>query len=121
MDVAGAGQPAPLRQLDLTLRDPVADRLFVAPVYTEVATRGATQLDGRSRIALFRYRRDLVIDRELRGLHAARMADIAGLLRPVGQGPADTGQCAAGLARSSPQFEAYIERTLTEQTLMPPA
>jgi lipopolysaccharide biosynthesis glycosyltransferase len=107
-------QPATFRRLDLTLSDPVSGRMFVSPVYAEAATRLDTQLDCRSRIAMFSYRRDLVIDRELRGLHAARLADIAGLLRPVERGSVPLEQRAAGLARSSPQFAAYAQQRLMQ-------
>jgi lipopolysaccharide biosynthesis glycosyltransferase len=72
--------PGPLRRVKLTLSDPVSGRIFVSPVFAGPGDRVATEIDCRSRIAMLKIRRDLVIDRELRGVHAARVADIAALL-----------------------------------------
>jgi lipopolysaccharide biosynthesis glycosyltransferase len=99
------------QRLDLTLSDPISGRLFVAPVDACATPRSATGIDCRSRIALFRYHRGLVIDRELRGIQGARMADITGLLKHV-QPQSEPHPASVGLARSSPQFAAYATRRL---------
>jgi hypothetical protein len=78
--ISGTPPPGPLRRVELTLSDPVSGRLFLSPVFAGPGDRVATEVDCRSRIAMLKLRRDHLIDRELRGVHAARVADIAALL-----------------------------------------
>jgi hypothetical protein len=72
--------PRRLRRLPMTASDPLRGRVFTIPVHVATPEQRVAELACRSRVAMFRFRTDMNIDREFRGIEGARLAPVTGVL-----------------------------------------
>lgn len=75
-----------LRRLPMTASDPLSGRIFTVSVHAAASGARTAELDCRSKVAMLRYRDDLVIDREFRGVLGARLADVGGVILRASRG-----------------------------------
>jgi len=77
--------PGSCERLRIVVCDPVNGRVFCAPVWIAEADGRIDELKCCSRVALLKYRSGMVIGRDLRAVHGARLTEMEGVLVPRGE------------------------------------
>ena len=69
----------------IAIGDPINGKVFVAQVCVAKAHANTRidELECRSRVALLKYRRGMLIGRDLRAVHEARLAGTAGVIQRI--------------------------------------
>jgi len=98
----------------MTANDPLHCRVFSATVYADTSVRRVAELECRSKVTLVQYRTRMLIDRELRGISGARLADVL-LESYVTDAGADRIADRCGIARSTPAFEAFAAQRISRE------
>ena len=103
------------RRVVMTASDPLNGRVFCVRVYADTSDRRVAEVECRSKVAMLKYRAGMLIDRELRGVQGARLADVAGILLKLHSVDAVANGlvASAGLARSTSVFEAFATQRIS--------
>jgi hypothetical protein len=103
------------RRVVTTANDPLSGCVFSVTVYADASERRVSELKCCSKVAMLKYRAGMLIDRELRGVDGARLADVAGIVRRLGamDAVANGPTASSDIARSTPVFEAFVSQRIS--------